>query len=217
MDSASKLVQLVQVRLKGAPEYLCSAAVRKAFSQICRQTDCWRRTVTFVADTGRMEATVDDKLLLDFPDLGYEADLVRLFRVLVQEYDADADSYGTATEKPEGSFRVRRGEKLQIEFDSTGAVEDDDQVTIDVAIAPYEMGTTLGDIPPGIVQLCGEAAVHLAAADLLRMPHRPWTDVEAGQWEYVEGMNAVRMILANADNGSTGATASAPVIGIVEG
>ena len=217
MDSASKLVQLVQVRLKGAPEYLCTAAVRKAFNQICRQTDCWRRTVSFVAQTARMEETVDGKLLLDMPDLGYEADLARLFRVLVQEYDTGTATYGTTSNKPDGSFRVRRGERLQIELDSTDAVEATDQVTVDVSLAPYEMGTTLGDIPPGIVQLCGEAVVHLAAADLLRMSKRPWWYPEAGQWEYVEGMNAVRMILANADNGSTGKTASAPVTGIVEG
>lgn len=216
MESASKLVQLVQVRLKGAPEYLCAAAVRKAVSQICRQTDCWRKTVTFVLDAGMMETTVDELLRVRMPDLGYEADCARLFRVLVETSDG-AGGYNRFTNMQDGTFRVHRGETMQIEFSSDDAVEADDRITIAVSLAPYELGATLNEIPPGIVQLCGEAAVHLATADVMRMSKRPWTDYDAAQFEWTEGMNALRQIIADVDNGSTGGTASAPVSGIVEG
>lgn len=215
MDSASNLIPLIQLRLKGAPEYLCNSALRKVISQICRQTDCWRKSIPFVVSS--IESTIDEKIRVEMPDPGYEAEYARLFRVFIEEYDADSAEFDDAYEIPAGSYRVKRGETTQIEFDDEEAVAVEDRLTLDVALVPLEIGATLNEIPVGIVQMCGEAAVHLAIADLMLMPGRAWSSPETAGWERIEGMNALRQIIANLDNGSTAEVAKAPVSGIIEG
>jgi len=215
MESASKLVEMVQARAKGAPEYLCNDAVRRAFAEVCRYSDCWRRSLVFTVDS--VEDTIDDKIRVDLPDTGYEAEIGRIHRVFLELYDSTAADFDDASEVTAGTYRMVRGEKLQIEFDNEDLLEADDRLTVDVSLIPLEIGSSISDIPSGVVQLCGSAVVHLATADLMRMSKRPWTDFDTAQYERTEGMNALRQILFNAGNGSTNEAASAPVSGIIEG
>lgn len=215
MDAASKIVEMVQVRAKGAPEYLCADAVRRAFAEVCRHSDCWRRSLVFTA--GSVEETVDGKILVNLPDAGYEADVVRVHRVFIERGGSGEGSYFDPSQVTDGTYRIKRGEKLQLEFDNDDLLGAADRLTVDVSLAPLEIGSSISDIPPGVVQLCGSSVVHLATADLMRMSKRPWTDFETAQYERIEGMNAMRQVLFNAGNGSTSEAASAPVSGIVEG
>lgn len=216
MDSATKIVSLVQIAAKGAPEVLVSAAVRAVFAEICRRTDCWRLKLS--GEVGEVEETVDGKIRVLLPTTGHDAEISRVFGVWVERKQGELGELEQAARITDGTYGiVRSGTGAALEFANKNQVSAGDKLTVDVSLVPLEIGTALTDIPPAIVELCGPAAYHLASAKIMRMSRRPWTDYEAAQWEYVSGMNAIREILFKSENGSTDLPAMRRMEGLVEG
>ena len=214
MDSATKIVSLVQIAAKGAPEVLVSAAVRAVFAEICRRTDCWRLKLSGEVD--EVEETVNGKIRVLLPPTGHDAEISRVFGVWVERKQGEL--WEPAARITDGTYGiVRSGTGAALEFANKNQVSAGDKLTVDVSLVPLEIGTALTDIPPAIVELCGPAACHLASAKIMRMSRRPWTDYEAAQWEYVSGMNAIREILFKSGNGSTDLPAMRRMEGLVEG
>jgi len=215
METASKLVELVQTQVRGCPEHVCGFAVRKAFARICKQTDCWREEVSFVVD--EVTTNIKDNALIEVKSTGYDAGIARIFTLYVEKYDSDDLTFGDAA--PVGSFLGLKlgGNTPSLIISSEDAVEVGDRVTVDMSLAPNEIGSALSDMPAGIVELCGKAVEQMALAILFAMSNRPWFDKYSASQSDFHANNEIRQIIFNTENQSTDGGSSSKLTGLVEG
>ena len=191
MDSAATLLQPVLMRTRGCPENNALWALRKAFADVCRQTECWRDSVA-VSVSADAEPIGTDEERVRIPDPAYSARILRIHRALLAKS-------GEAAYKdvPLASCRVHRGESDWLVVRGRGTLEAGDSISLDVSLVPDEIGATLAEIPPGIVRIAGQAAEDLAVATLCNQSGRPWTDREAAVLAALDAANGIRRILAD--------------------
>jgi hypothetical protein len=191
VDSAATLLQPVLMRTRGCPENNALWALRKAFADVCRQTECWRDSVA-VSVSADAEPIGTDEERVRIPDPAYSARILRIHRALLTKSGSTV-----AADVPLSSFRVRRGESDWLVVRGRGTLEAGDSISLDVSLVPDEIGATLAEIPPGIVRIAGQAAEDLAVATLCNQSGRPWTDREASALAALDAANGIRRILAD--------------------
>lgn len=190
MDSATTLLQPVLMRTRGCPENNALWALRKAFADVCRQTECWRENIELTVSTVENVGTDEERVRI--PDPAYSARILRIHRALLTKSGSTV-----AADVPLSSFRVRRGESDWLVVSGRGTLEAGDSISLDISLVPDEIGATLAEIPPGIVRIAGQAAEDLAVATLCNQPGRPWTDREAAVLAALDAANGIRRILAD--------------------
>ena len=110
-----------------------------------------------------------------------------------------------------------RGDLNSIAFQNWVDVEIGDRVSMDVVLYPPEIGTSLGDLPIGVLHQCAESAVHLAVSILAGTPGRTWTDMSHSQLEQFEYRKAKRVLMFEIGQGNVDSFAESRMTGLVEG
>lgn len=193
MDSASDLVSHVLLNLKGCPEAAAMASLRKAFGKICRETGCWRSSISVVATAAAMAEETDGRTALVFaPKI--DGIVSKIARAFIEKSDGDG-GYGDPGRLAAGSYALEmRAGGLKLVFLSGCGVKADDRITLDAELEPQATGD-LSEIPPAVAQLCAEAATELASALLLGQTARPWTDRASEAAHMQEYQDARRRLL----------------------
>ena len=156
---AGELVTRVAVAVGGAPEGLCEQALRGAFGDVCQTTRIWKRRATATVPEGHVAKAGALVALPPPPDNTRRDDISG---ILVNGKPApglwgEVHSCGI--------------------LDRLGVVKAGDELEWTETLAPT--AGSVGDIPEEVLALGGEAAVALAAASLLDMPRRPWSNPAA--------------------------------------
>lgn len=193
MDSAGDLVSLVQLNLKGCPEVAVLASLRNAFGRICRETGCWRSSISVDVDAANLEEETDGRWAMDFTPR-IDGIVSKVARAFVEKGDG-AGGYGEPNRLAPGSYAMElRSGGLKLLFDAGCGIAAGDRITADLELEPPETGD-LSEIPLAVAQACASAAVELASALLLGQSGRPWADRVAQAEHMQEFQDAKRRLL----------------------
>lgn len=215
MDSATTLLQPVLMRTRGCPENNALWALRKAFADVCRQTECWRENIELTVSTVENVGTDEERVRI--PDPAYSGRVLRVHRVLHERLNTTTATYDAPADISLESCRVKSGEHTWLTVRNRGILSAGDKLTLDVSLVPDEIGATLMELPPGIVKLCGKTAVDFAVMTLCNQPKRPWTDKETAALAAMGASNGIRRIMADIGGGLMDVPATSRPWGLVEG
>lgn len=158
------LVQRVAVLVGGAPESLCEQALRGAFSDICHHTRLWTRRCSMAVPQDHRAAAGASFGLGPAPENALRDD-IRDIRV------NGAHAPGMAGNVHDGAL-----------YDCLGLVKAGDTLDWEETLVPS--GGGMESVPEAVAMAGGDAAVFAAAAQLMDMPRRPWSnpDRAAAAW-----------------------------------
>lgn len=159
-----ELVSRVAVMVGGAPESLCEQALRGAFADICQHTRLWTRRCSMAVPQDH-QTKAGAVFELDAAPENARRDDIRDIRV-------------NGTPAPGLSGNVHVG----VLFDCLGVVKAGDTLEWEEAMVPN--GGGMESVPAEVVLAGGDAAASAAAARLMDMPRRPWSNPEgaAAAW-----------------------------------
>ncbi len=201
MNSASELVPLVLLNLKGCPETAAMAMLRKAFGRLCRETGCWRSSFSFEA--GATTEEPDGRISLAFAPR-IDGSVSRVMRLFLEKADADG-AFGSPRHLHPDSYGLNMREGgMRLMLLPCATVAEGDRLTADLELEPPETGM-LDEIPQAVAQSGAEAATALASALLAGQPGRPWSDRATAAEQMLEYQAAKRRLLLRLGNGFTGA------------
>ena len=138
MELATDLIPLVQLRLRGCPEETAAYGLRLAFARLCRETDCWRDTSTFVV-SGSSEINAEDDVAVKLPSMSYTASIGKVHYLMVERDNGNGGFYDPARIDPD-RYRLRHQDEVEIVFKATTDIEDGDRITMEVSVVPYQTG-----------------------------------------------------------------------------
>ena len=154
-----ELVARVAVVVGGAPERLCEQALRGAFADVCRQTRLWTRRCSLAVPEEHRAAS-QSVFELDPPPENALRDDIRDIRV-------------NGDRLPGFSGNVHVGAIL----DAMGLAKAGDTLEWEETLVPNGGGLEI--LPDAVVLAGGDAAACAAAARLMEMPRRPWSNPSA--------------------------------------
>ncbi len=215
INRADDLVPMVMLSLKGCPKETAMYGIRRAISTVCRETNCWRGSISFVV-SGLVETPHNVSVKIPDSAMTVDASISRIVGMLIEKSDGD-DGFEESKVVSIGGYSMDRGDDNTLVFQNWVDVENGDRLTLDVVFYPPEIGTTLTDIPIGVLHQCAESAVHLATAILAGTPGRTWSDAGHSQLEMFEYRKAKRLLMFEIGQGNVDAFAESRMIGLVEG
>jgi len=213
MESATNLIPLVQLQLKGCPEATVAYGLRRAFVRMCSETGCWRTSI--VETVSGIEEIRAGVWRFELAALRDPAWLSRLVRVQVERLQADS-TFSNKQELPEEAYSILRTNKLYLVFEPGCDVGNGDKVVLDAVLVPNEAGNVLVELPQSLVELTGEAVVHLAVYLLASMSRRPWTDLDQAAMAMLDYRRSKRVFLLNDLTGGSPRNTQSVVEGLVE-
>jgi hypothetical protein len=215
MNRVNDLIPMVIISLKGCPEDVAMYGIRRALSTVCRETGCWRGSISFVAGT---IVSDDNGKEVDIPESAnaVDASVSKAIAVYIEKMKS-AGVYEDKRQIPLHACSIYRGDQNTITFAEFVDIDAGDRVTIDAYLFPSEIGSLLNDFPINVLYQCAECTVHLAVSILASMPERTWSSALLSQTEQFEYRRAKRILLVELGQENMNTFSDSRIIGLVEG
>ena len=155
----------------GCPYPIAEHALRLAAIELCQRSLCWGAVQTTTGTTSPItlippaESVITDVLRVTWDDLALSA---------ITQSQADDTLAEQATGTPEGYYRPSRTSLALIPAPASSG-----SAVISLALAPTDTAST---IPSFLATEGRDALEHGALHRLLRVPNRPWTQIELSAW-----------------------------------
>lgn len=187
MAARSEIVELVRARLRGIPEPAARVHVRRALSEVCRDTKAFVCVLTAtVPDGPEAPARVP---ALELSEIPFDAGILAVLGV------EGVSKGGSVMPLPAEAFRLR-GRFLE---DPRSLSRGFSSVRVRVALVPRLAGRILDELPDGLMDRIGDLVTELATAYAAGEARMPWADPQLAQsslWRYQRALgryNAIAM------------------------